>query len=127
MAGLNEGWIYLTDAEATWAYAICGFIVRPVHDPRRPAAGPLRPALGATLGGLFLAAGCILAGLMKSYLGLILGFGLLGGIGMGLGYAATTPAAVKWFGPHRRGLIVGLVVGGYGGGGHLHRAARPDI
>jgi len=34
---------------------------------------------------------------------------------MGLGYAATTPAAVKWFGPHRRGLVVGLVVGGYGG------------
>src|SRR5207253_3246184 len=33
----------------------------------------------------------------------------------GLGYAATTPAAVKWFGPHQRGLIVGLVVGGYGG------------
>src|SRR5205807_8114672 len=29
--------------------------------------------------------------------------------------AATTPAAVKWFGPHQRGLIVGLVVGGYGG------------
>jgi OFA family oxalate/formate antiporter-like MFS transporter len=34
---------------------------------------------------------------------------------MGLGYAAATPAAVRWFGPHRRGLIVGLVVGGYGG------------
>ena len=33
---------------------------------------------------------------------------------MGLGYAAATPAAVKWFGPHRRGLVVGLVVGGYG-------------
>jgi OFA family oxalate/formate antiporter-like MFS transporter len=45
----------------------------------------------------------------------LLGFGVLGGIGMGLGYAAATPAAVKWFGPHRRGLIVGLVVGGYGG------------
>jgi hypothetical protein len=30
-------------------------------------------------------------------------------------YAATTPAAVKWFGPHQRGFIVGLVVGGYGG------------
>ena len=27
------------------------------------------PKVGATLGGLFLAAGCILAGLMKSYLG----------------------------------------------------------
>src|SRR6185295_3342120 len=73
------------------------------------------PKIGATGGGLFLAAGCILSGLMKSYLGLILGFGILGGIGMGLAYAATTPAAVKWFGPHKRGLVVGLVVGGYGG------------
>jgi OFA family oxalate/formate antiporter-like MFS transporter len=36
-------------------------------------------------------------------------------MGMGLGYAAATPAAVKWFGPHQRGLVVGLVVGGYGG------------
>src|SRR5262249_51378114 len=73
------------------------------------------PKLGATLGGLFLAGGCVLAGLMKSFTGLVLGFGLLGGVGMGLGYAAATPAAVKWFGPHQRGLVVGLVVGGYGG------------
>lgn len=69
------------------------------------------PKIGATLGGVCLAGGCILAGLLKSYAGLILGFGMLGGIGMGLGYAATTPAAVKWFGTHQRGLIVGLVVG----------------
>lgn len=34
---------------------------------------------------------------------------------MGIGYAAPTPAALKWFGPHKRGLIAGLVVGGYGG------------
>jgi OFA family oxalate/formate antiporter-like MFS transporter len=52
---------------------------------------------------------------MKSYEGLIIGFGILGGIGMGIGYAAPTPAALKWFGPHKRGLIAGLVVGGYGG------------
>jgi OFA family oxalate/formate antiporter-like MFS transporter len=51
---------------------------------------------------------------MKTYLGLALGFGLLGGIGMGLGYAAATPAAVKWFPTSRRGLVVGLVVAGYG-------------
>src|SRR5207244_9137734 len=25
MTGLNEGWVYLTDSEATWAYALCGF------------------------------------------------------------------------------------------------------
>ncbi len=51
----------------------------------------------------------------KSYTGLIIGFGVFGGIGMGIGYAAPTPAALKWFGPHKRGLIAGLVVGGYGG------------
>src|SRR5208282_2678967 len=73
------------------------------------------PKVGATRGGLFLAAGCIVAGLMKSDTVLIVGFGIMGGIGMGIGYAAPTPAALKWFGPHKRGLVAGLVVGGYGG------------
>ena len=73
------------------------------------------PKVGAITGGLFLAVGCIIAGLMKSYGGLVFGFGVLGGIGMGIGYAAPTPAALSWFGPHKRGLVAGLVVGGYGG------------
>jgi OFA family oxalate/formate antiporter-like MFS transporter len=115
MSGVNEGWNYLTDAEATWAYATCGFTFALFMIPGGRLQDRVGPKLGATLGGLFLAAGCILAGLAKSYLGLIIGFGLLGGIGMGLAYAATTPAAVKWFGVHQRGLVVGLVVGGYGG------------
>jgi OFA family oxalate/formate antiporter-like MFS transporter len=59
--------------------------------------------------------GLILSGIMKTYGGLILGFGIGGGIGMGIGYAAPTPAALKWFGPHKRGLVAGLVVSGYGG------------
>ena len=115
MTGLNEGWTYLSNAEATWAYAICGFVFAVFMIPGGRLQDKRGPKLGATLGGLFLAGGCILAGLMKSYIGLVLGFGVCGGIGMGLGYAAATPAAVKWFGPHQRGLIVGLVVGGYGG------------
>jgi OFA family oxalate/formate antiporter-like MFS transporter len=115
MTGLNEGWRYLTDAEGTWAYALCGFIFALVMIPGGRLQDRFGPKIGATLGGLFLAGGCIVAGLMKSYTGLIVGFGVLGGIGMGLAYAATTPAAVKWFGPKQRGLIVGLVVGGYGG------------
>ena len=115
MTGRNEGWSYLTDAQATWSYAICGFVFALFMIPGGRLQDKYGPKLGAILGGLCLAAGCILAGLMKSYTGLILGFGILGGIGMGLGYAAATPAAVKWFGPQKRGLIVGLVVGGYGG------------
>jgi OFA family oxalate/formate antiporter-like MFS transporter len=115
MTGRNAGWTYLTDAQATWAYALCGIIFALAMIPGGRILDRFGPRLGATLGGLFLASGCILAGVLKSYVGLLLGFGVLGGIGMGLAYAATTPAAVKWFGPHQRGLIVGLVVGGYGG------------
>jgi len=74
----------------------------------------LGPRLGATFGGLLLGGGCILSGLGRNYLTLIAGFGVLGGMGMGLGYAAATPAAVKWFAPQRRGLVAGLVVSGYG-------------
>jgi MFS transporter, OFA family, oxalate/formate antiporter len=114
MTGLNDGWTHLTDAQATWAYALCGLVFALVMIPGGILQDRLGPKVGATAGGLCLAAGCVLAGLMQSYLGLVLGFGLLGGVGMGLGYAAATPAAVKWFGPHRRGLVVGLVVGGYG-------------
>lgn len=115
MAGVNEGWVYLSDSQATWAYAICGFTFAAFMIPGGRLQDRYGPRIGATLAGLCLGAGCVVAGLSKSYTGLILGFGLLGGIGMGLGYAAATPAAVRWFGPHRRGLIAGLVVGGYGG------------
>ncbi|WP_020470579.1 L-lactate MFS transporter [Zavarzinella formosa] len=115
MTGLNEGWVYLTNAQATWAYVICGFVFALCMIPGGRIQDKYGPRVGGTLSGLFLAAGCIVAGLTKSYEGLLIGFGLLGGIGMGLGYAAATPAAVKWFGPHQRGLIVGLVVGGFGG------------
>ncbi len=115
MSGLDAGWTYLTDAQATWAYAVCGLTFAVFMIPGGIVQDRLGPRLGATLSGVCLGAGCVVAGLLKSYVGLMVGFGLLGGIGMGLGYAAATPAALKWFPAHKRGLIVGIVVGGYGG------------
>ncbi len=115
MTGLNEGWTYLTNAQASTPFSLCVIIFALLMIPGGRIQDKISPKFGATLGGLLLAVGCIIAGLMKSYTGLIIGFGIFGGIGMGIGYAAPTPAALKWFGPHRRGLIAGLVVGGYGG------------
>lgn len=114
MGGLNEGWTYLSNTKGTVAYAVCGITFALFMIPGGRLQDRYGAKLGATLGGLFLAAGCIVAGLMKSFEGLVIGFGVLGGIGMGLGYAAATPAAVKWFHSSRRGLVVGLVVAGYG-------------
>jgi OFA family oxalate/formate antiporter-like MFS transporter len=115
MTGINEGWIYLNNAQAATPFSLCVIIFALLMIPGGRIQDKISPKFGATLGGLTLAAGCILAGLMKSYTGIIIGFGVLGGIGMGIGYAAPTPAALKWFGPHKRGLIAGIVVGGYGG------------
>ncbi len=115
MTGINAGWPYLTDAQGTVAYFLCGLIFAVCMIPGGKIQDRYGPKVGATLGGLLLAFGCIVAGLTKSYAGLIIGFGILGGMGMGIGYAAPTPAALKWFGPHRRGLIAGITVAGYGG------------
>jgi len=115
MTGMNAGWTYLTNAEAATPFSLCVILFAVFMIPGGRIQDKISPKFGATLGGLCLALGCVISGLMKSYTGLIIGFGILGGIGMGIGYAAPTPAALKWFGPHRRGLIAGLVVGGYGG------------
>jgi MFS transporter, OFA family, oxalate/formate antiporter len=113
--GPAAGWTYLTNAEAATPFSLCVIIFALLMIPGGRIQDKAGPKVGAITGGLFLAAGCILAGLMKSYAGLVIGFGIFGGIGMGIGYAAPTPAALSWFGPHKRGLIAGLVVGGYGG------------
>jgi MFS family permease len=42
------------------------------------------------------------------------GFGVLVGAGIGFGYSAATPPALKWFPPARTGMIAGLVVAGFG-------------
>ncbi|GBC60825.1 MFS transporter [Desulfonema ishimotonii] len=115
MSGINAGWAYLNNAQASTPFSLCVIIFALLMIPGGRIQDKYSPKVGATIGGLCLALGCIIAGLMKSYAGLIIGFGILGGVGMGIGYAAPTPAALKWFGPHKRGLIAGLVVGGYGG------------
>ncbi len=115
MDGINAGWPYLTNAQAATPFSLCVLIFALFMIPGGKIQDKIGPKFGAITGGLFLAVGCIVAGMMKSYTGLIVGFGVMGGIGMGIGYAAPTPAALSWFGPHKRGLIAGLVVGGYGG------------
>ncbi|MEN1759514.1 L-lactate MFS transporter [Anoxynatronum sibiricum] len=58
--------------------------------------------------------GFLMSGLYLTIIGLTLFFGVVFGMGMGMGYAAPTPAAVKWFSPQKRGLISGIVVSGFG-------------
>lgn len=74
----------------------------------------LGPRILLLLSGLLIGIGMVIAGLLLNVVGLVIGFGLIAGAAMGFGYAAPTPTATKWFKPHMRGTITGIVVAGYG-------------
>ncbi|MEF3080865.1 OFA family MFS transporter [Luteimonas sp. SMYT11W] len=71
----------------------------------------------------FVAALCWCGGLLISALGvhlhqiwmLWLGSGVIGGIGLGLGYISPVSTLIKWF-PDRRGMATGMAIMGFGGG-----------
>ena len=46
---------------------------------------------------------------------LYLGYGVLGGIGLGIGYISPVSTLIKWF-PDRPGMATGLAIMGFGGG-----------
>ena len=73
--------------------------------------GP-RPVL--TSSAIFAGAGWYLSGSVNSVWGLALFFGVFFGTAIGFGYSTATPTAVKWFHPEQRGLVSGIVVGGFG-------------
>jgi MFS family permease len=70
-----------------------------------------------------VAAFCWCGGLVISALGvkfhqiwmLWLGSGVIGGIGLGLGYISPVSTLIKWF-PDRRGMATGMAIMGFGGG-----------
>nr|WP_276599949.1 MULTISPECIES: OFA family MFS transporter [unclassified Nannocystis] len=76
------------------------------------------PKRAATLAACLFAGGLALGGL-GVWLGwlwlLFVGYGVVGGAGLGLAYVSPVSALVKWF-PDRRGLATGMAVLGFGGG-----------
>ena len=73
------------------------------------------PKICAAIGGVLVSAGFFLASWTNSLAGLYLCLGVIVGLGNGFGYATPMPVASKWF-PDKRGLVVGLMVAGYGAG-----------
>ena len=88
-------------------------------------AGAALPRLGprklAIIGSVMFAGGYLLAGLalhIDSLLLFYLGYGVIGGAGIGLGYVTPVATAAKWY-PDRKGLATGIVVMGFGVGAFL--------
>ena len=78
-------------------------------------AGPRKAGLVSAL--------CWCGGMLFSAVGIhthqlwmmILGSGVIGGIGLGLGYISPVSTLIKWF-PDRRGMATGMAIMGFGGG-----------
>ncbi len=104
----SMGWMYtlffvlLGIAAAVWG----GWLER---------VGPRKAGVVSAMcwcGGLFLGA----IGVATHQLWLLwLGSGVIGGIGLGLGYISPVSTLVKWF-PDRRGMATGMAIMGFGGG-----------
>jgi len=106
------GW---TRADTSWVFTIAivsfaaSFVLAGRIQDRRG------PRICAAIGGTLVGLGFVLSSWTASLWYLYVIFGVVVGIGNGFGYATPMPVASKWF-PDKRGLVVGLMVGGYGGG-----------
>ena len=113
------GWSSTT---TTWAFALAIFFLgvgATIGGRWQDRRGPRRVAVaGVVLWGI----ANVLAGLGTRSLGapwIYVTYGVLGGLGLGMGYVTPVAAVTKWF-PDRRGLGSGMVVMGFGLGAFLY-------
>ncbi len=79
------------------------------------------PRFTGTVAGIFFGAGALLGGIalkMENLYLLYATYGMIGGMGLGMGYVTPVSTMVKWF-PDRRGLATGLAIMGFGLGAAL--------
>ncbi|MGA7145606.1 MAG: OFA family MFS transporter [Desulfobacterales bacterium] len=111
-----HGWTAaLTAEQASNPASLCILIFALLMIPGGKIQDKYGPTVAGSLSALFMGIGMIIAATANSYAGILWGFGVGGGIAMGIGYAAPVPATRKWVGPHQVGVMIGITVAGYGG------------
>ena len=107
-----------TELQVGWAYSIALALLGlsgAVFGKWVERSGPRKAMLASWLcfcGGLVISA---IAVQVHSIWLLYAGYGLLGGIGLGLGYISPVSTLMKWF-PDKPGMATGMAIMGFGGG-----------
>lgn len=110
---IEYGW---TNVQTMWIFSIAilflglsaavGGLILPKYGPQKLA----------TIGAILYGSGYLISAYAMSVSSLPLfygGFGVIGGIGLGLGYVTPVSTVSKWF-PDKKGFITGMVVMGFG-------------
>ena len=111
----GAGW---TIPQVGWVYSIALFMLgmsAAVFGKWVERSGPRKTMVASCV--------CFCGGLLISAIGvklqslwlLYLGYGVIGGIGLGLGYISPVSTLIKWF-PDRPGMATGMAIMGFGGG-----------
>ena len=109
------GW---SNSQTAWTFSLAIFSLGCAAawgGMKLPKIGPRKLALA---GGVLFASGYLVAALalrLKNLPLLWIGYGVVGGAGLGLGYVTPVATAAKWF-PDRKGLVTGMVIMGFGFG-----------
>jgi len=108
-----EDWGWNED-DKSWPYMVACLVFSLIMVPAGRMQDKIGPRTVATIGGVLVGLGLVIAGMTTSLAVFVIGFGVLAGAGIGFGYASATPPAVKWFPAAKTGLIAGIVVSGFG-------------
>jgi len=100
--------------ETSIPYSIAVIVFAAFMVPAGIMLDRLGPRILLLVSGILIGIGMVISGIFLNVIGLVIGFGIIAGAAMGFGYAAPTPTATRWFKPHMRGTITGIVVAGYG-------------
>ena len=103
-----------SEAGKSWPYSVACLMFALIMVPAGRMQDKIGPRVVASIGGILVGMGLIIASLSPSLPIFVLGFGVLAGAGFGFGYAAATPPAIKWFPAAKTGLVTGIVVAGFG-------------
>ena len=112
------GW---THTETAWAFSIAIFTLGVSAAWAGNMLSRLGPRFLAVTGSILFSGGYVISGAalhLDSIPLFYLGYGVIGGAGIGLGYVTPVATVAKWF-PDRKGLATGIVVMGFGVGAFL--------
>jgi len=113
----DQGGVYgFSATQAAWIFSVGLLVFSVVMIISGRMLATTGPRKLASLGGIVLGAGYILAGFFgSSFMAQMVFIGIIGGAGIGLAYVVPIAVGVKWF-PDKKGMVTGLAVAGFGFG-----------